>query len=367
MTEDARNDEVMTIVVGDAPAEAAPRTAVQQPEATTTWPIDEVCAAAVSVARQAILEEADTALVGEHAGMVGEGPMVVTHFFEGHVPGYQGWRWSVTISRAPDSDQVSVDETALLPDGDALLAPAWVPWKQRIESGDLGPGDVLVTDPDDPRLIPGMAQDDVPEPSDDLLPAAWERGLGRVRILSPQGRRQAAQRWYQEVGPRAAAARATELECSTCGFFMLIGGPLGQAFGVCANEYSAFDGRVVALDFGCGAHSETQEVPSVAVAETVIDEVAFDDLAAVPEPDSSDDLSSDDPGQAQSADDVAAATDAGPSDSPGPAGSDSSEAEVADPDPQSLDAAQTGPDHAVVPETAPDDATMQEQVPKEDT
>ena len=29
-------------------------------------------------------------------------------------------------------------------------------------------------------------------------------------------------------------------------------------FGVCANEFANDDGRVVALDHGCGAHSEAQ-------------------------------------------------------------------------------------------------------------
>ena len=42
----------------------------------------------------------------------------------------------------------------------------------------------------------------------------------------------------------------------TCGFLVRLGGLLGQAFGVCANEYSPSDGHVVTIDHGCGAHSE---------------------------------------------------------------------------------------------------------------
>ncbi len=243
-----------------------------------------MCAAAVDVARSALLEEAEPALVGEPVGQVADGPLVVTHYFAGFVPGYTGWQWAVTVSRAPDSEHVTVDETALLPDGDALLAPAWVPWKQRVQSGDLGAGDVLVTEPDDPRLIPGLSENDEPEPDDDLKPVQWELGLGRPRILSPEGRRDAAHRWYREVGPRAAIARATHLNCSSCGFLLTIGGPLGQAFGVCANGYSPVDGRIVALTFGCGAHSETVQVPSVAVADTVVDEMSYDDLRDVEVP-----------------------------------------------------------------------------------
>jgi hypothetical protein len=273
-----RDDALVTVVVGEEHLPEDPGS-----RAPVSWDLDPVCAAAVDVARDALLEEAAAPLVGEHEDVLAEGPMVVTHFFTGHVPGYVGWRWAVTVSRTPDSEHVTVDETALLPSGDALLAPAWVPWKQRIESGDLGPGDVMVTEADDTRLIPGMADNDVPESDDQLRPEQWELGLGRERILSPEGRREAARRWYREMGPKASTARATELECASCGFLMLLGGPLGQGFGVCANGYSPADGRVVALNFGCGAHSETREVPSVGVAETVVDEVGFDDLGAVTE------------------------------------------------------------------------------------
>ncbi len=282
MAEEKHDDALVTVVVGAA----GESTDQEQPVEVLTppaegWPLDEVCAGAGNLARDTLLQEADASLIGEHTGVIAEGPRVVTHYFQGHVPGYRGWRWAVTLSRAPDSSHITVDETALLPDGDALLAPAWVPWKQRIESGDLGPGDVLVTEGDDPRLSAGMVGDDDVEDDDRQRPEQWELGLGRIRVLSPEGRREAAQRWYHEVGPRAAAARATKLECSTCGFLLMIGGPMGQAFGVCANEYSPVDGRIVALSFGCGAHSETREKPSVGVAQTVIDEVAFDDLTQV--------------------------------------------------------------------------------------
>src|ERR1019366_3392396 len=45
--------------------------------------------------------------------------------------------------------------------------------------------------------------------------------------------------------------------CAGCGFFVRLGGPLGQVFGVCANAYAPDDGRVVSVDHGCGAHSES--------------------------------------------------------------------------------------------------------------
>jgi hypothetical protein len=67
----------------------------------------------------------------------------------------------------------------------------------------------------------------------------------------------------------------------SCGFLMPIRGVAGQAFGACANEMSPADGRIVALEFGCGAHSEVVAPDSVPVdvVGMVIDEIAFDDLA----------------------------------------------------------------------------------------
>jgi hypothetical protein len=79
----------------------------------------------------------------------------------------------------------------------------------------------------------------------------------RARVLSAIGRDLTADRWYTgEHGPRTALAHAAPAPCLNCGFLVRLGGPLGRAFGVCANEYAPDDGRVVSLDHGCGAHSE---------------------------------------------------------------------------------------------------------------
>jgi hypothetical protein len=74
-------------------------------------------------------------------------------------------------------------------------------------------------------------------------------------------------------------AKAAPGHCRGCGFLQPIGGLLGQAFGLCANEFGA-DGRVVALGYGCGAHSSVREIEGtgVPVTEIVIDENVLDAL-----------------------------------------------------------------------------------------
>ena len=70
--------------------------------------------------------------------------------------------------------------------------------------------------------------------------------FGRARVLSPQGVRRAARRWYEgEHGPEADGVRKAHASCSTCGFFVPLAGPLRRIFGICANEWAADDGRVV--------------------------------------------------------------------------------------------------------------------------
>ena len=154
---------------------------------------------------------------------------------------------------------------SLLPGPDAIIAPSWVPWSERVEPGDLAPGDVLPTAADDARLIAGLTGEDDLEGASSLaplVPGQWEIGLGRVRVLSPLGRDDAADRWVDsDFGPHAAMARQAALECATCGFLLTIGGPVSQLFGVCANEMSPADGRVVSLAYGCGAHSEVEPEP----------------------------------------------------------------------------------------------------------
>ena len=88
---------------------------------------------AVELARAAATEQAGRDNVGDHLGHAVEDDRVVTHYFAATARGYWGWRWSVTLARASRSKVVTVDECVLLPGPNAILAPPWVPWDERVE------------------------------------------------------------------------------------------------------------------------------------------------------------------------------------------------------------------------------------------
>jgi hypothetical protein len=190
--------------------------------------LDETCAAAVETARAAALEVAGSAL-GEHLGVEPEpvpddGGSVVCHLFATTDPAYVGWRWAVTVSRPAGSSSVGVDEVVLLPGSEALLAPAWLPWNERIQPGDLSPGDLLPPPADDPRLVPSYADVDA-----ERLPFDLHRELG----LGGHG----CCRWTAGPMPRSGGTRGRPARladrqggarrCGDCGFYAPLAGALG--------------------------------------------------------------------------------------------------------------------------------------------
>ena len=236
----------------DTAAKAQEDTTVTVTDAPEVVSGDPACVAAVDVARAAAIEVAGPA-VGDHLGVEVDDALVVTHSFATTEKAYTGWRWAVTVARADGADEVTVDEVVLLPGTGALVSPPWVPWAERIQPGDLSPGDLLPPPPGDPRLVPSYADPDA-ELADEVH---WELGLGRPRVLSLDGRADAAERWYDgDRGPTAPIAKSAPAQCGDCGFLVQLGGSMRQLFGVCANEYAPDDGRVVSHDHGCGAHSE---------------------------------------------------------------------------------------------------------------
>ena len=234
------------------PRAGALPTPSQQAQAAKDKPL--TSPAAIELARHALEEITDPITVGEYLAAAPEAERLVTHLFDCTLSGYRGWRWAVTLSRVPRSRTATVCEMALLPGEEALLAPAWVPWAERLEPGDITRSDRLPRKETDERLEPGWEA--TGEDADAV--ALDQLDLGRPRVLSAQGVASAAERWYGgDHGPDAEGVRKAHATCSTCGFFVPMAGALRAIFGVCANEWATDDGSVVSLDHGCGAHSET--------------------------------------------------------------------------------------------------------------
>jgi hypothetical protein len=267
------------------------------PARTRAPALDDACAGAVDLARDAAAEMAGPDGVGEHISVSAEEERVAVHLFGCLARGYHGWRWAVTVSRASRARAVTVSEVVLLPGPDSLLAPEWVPWSDRVRPGDLGVGDLMPAAPDDERLVPAAAikaEEGLLDWDGDIelaalglpaLPQAEPESaapepavpVGRARVLSAIGRDLTAERWYaSEHGPGTPLAKAAPGACLTCGFLTPLAGSLGRLFGVCANEYAPDDGRVVSFDHGCGAHSEAVTATPAAGVPPVIDETGYD-------------------------------------------------------------------------------------------
>ncbi|MCL2535984.1 MAG: DUF3027 domain-containing protein [Nocardiaceae bacterium] len=228
--------------MGSVSVSSSPESAVVRP----------VLARAVERAREALVELHEGG-VGKHLGVTAEDDCSATHRFAADLPGYYGWQWAVVVAAAPESDHVTVSELALLPGPDALVAPEWLPWDQRVRPGDLSPGDLLAPAPNDPRLVPGYVETGDPEIDD----VAFEVGLGRKQVMSREGREECAARWHDgDFGPDSDMAKAAPSTCALCGFYLPLAGSLHAAFGVCGNEMAA-DGHIVTATYGCGAHSDT--------------------------------------------------------------------------------------------------------------
>ncbi|CAB5240286.1 unannotated protein [freshwater metagenome] len=212
---------------------------------------------ALELARSAALADAgDPALLGKDISVeFDEENRIATYLFEANLAGYKGWRWVVTIAKVDEDSEPTICDVVVLPGPDALLAPEWVPYRDRIQPGDVGVGDIVPSSLDDTRLVPGVASLISDEDLDAMQ--VFELGLGRARVMSIEGRDQASKRWYEsDRGPQAPIAQMAPKPCSSCAFFLPIAGSMRSAFGVCANAISPEDARVVSVDHGCGAHSE---------------------------------------------------------------------------------------------------------------
>ena len=212
---------------------------------------------AQNIAREAALADAEFATqVGDFVSVeYDDENRVATYLFNADIAGYVGWRWCITVAKVDEDATPTVCDVVILPGPDSLLAPAHIPYRDRIQPEDIQPGVIVPSVLEDTRLAPGinsLVHDE------DLDPAQiFDLGLMRPRVLSIEGRDQASKRWYSsDRGPSAPIAQAAPKPCVSCGFFLPIAGSLRSSFGVCANAIAPDDAKVVSVDHGCGAHSE---------------------------------------------------------------------------------------------------------------
>ncbi len=151
---------------------------------------DAFLAADVTTARAAVRTIANDSDIGKHIGARSEGVRCVSHLFESTKPGYHGWVWFATLARVSRGKTSTVNEVGLLPTDDAVLAPAWLPWAERVRPEDAeespepaaapadgGPhdGGSPATDADEPHASDAPAES--AESSADAAPVAGGENL----------------------------------------------------------------------------------------------------------------------------------------------------------------------------------------------
>lgn len=114
--------------------------------------------------------------IGEGHRVRADGELLVTHLFPATARGSRGWEWYVTLTRVPGSEEATVCESGMLPGEDALLAPAWVPWSERVLDSDHDedregePG----AEPDETEESDGSEESDTDDGSDQEEPEGSE-------------------------------------------------------------------------------------------------------------------------------------------------------------------------------------------------
>lgn len=123
------------------------------PKAKDVAPTDED----FTLARAALLDITSADTIGEPAGSITEADGVLTVYFDTTMPGYPGWKWTVSLAHVKGLGP-SVLETELTPGEGALLSPDWVPWSERL--ADYKEAQALLA-------AEGLADDDLDDDSDD--------------------------------------------------------------------------------------------------------------------------------------------------------------------------------------------------------
>jgi len=124
---------------------------------------------AFEVAYAALLEITPVETIGDPAGEVVESDGVVSVLFDCALPGYPGWKWTVSVATL-DGEAPSVLEVELMPAEGALLSPDWVPWSDRLaeyKAAQLAAGEEVESDDDDIDDIDSDDESDEDDTADD--------------------------------------------------------------------------------------------------------------------------------------------------------------------------------------------------------
>ena len=125
--------------------------------------LDALLAEATEAAREALAELAEDGQIGEHRGTAADDDRLVTHRFAAELAGYRGWEWFATLARAPRSRQITVCEIGLLPGAEAIVAPDWVPWSDRVSAEEKARLDAIAAGEDPEKALQQLQAAEEPE------------------------------------------------------------------------------------------------------------------------------------------------------------------------------------------------------------
>lgn len=125
--------------------------------------LDALLAEATEAAREALAELAEDGQIGEHRGTTADDDRLVTHRFAAELAGYRGWEWFATLARAPRSRQITVCEIGLLPGAEAIVAPDWVPWSDRVSAEEKARLDAIAAGEDPEQALQQLHAAEEPE------------------------------------------------------------------------------------------------------------------------------------------------------------------------------------------------------------
>lgn len=114
------------------------------------------------LALAALIEVCEPGSVGDFVGEKEISKNDLEISFNCTLPAYKNWNWQVVLSRTDKKSPYTISEIVLLASENALLAPAWVPWAERIAEfrKQLREEGRAATDAEADAIISGLSLDE---------------------------------------------------------------------------------------------------------------------------------------------------------------------------------------------------------------